>query len=184
MSEQRIQAVYRVPGGPGEADRLARAIAYEQTVELPDALITAPEIVANVVGAVTAVAPDPEIEGTSRVTIDYAAALASGQIPQLLNLLFGNVSIYPGVRLLDIRLPEEFLAAAGTSSRTIRTSSTATSKPSSTASRPVTGRSPTPTRRRAGAASTCPTWRRQPIAWSATSSMPAGWAPPACWRAR
>jgi ribulose-bisphosphate carboxylase large chain len=110
MSEQRIQAVYRVPGGPGEADRLARAIAYEQTVELPDALITAPEIVANVVGAVTAVAPDPEIEGTSRVTIDYAAALASGQIPQLLNLLFGNVSIYPGVRLLDIRLPEEFLA--------------------------------------------------------------------------
>lgn len=109
MPDQHIQAVYRVTGGAGEAADLARAIAYEQTVELPEALVTAPEILADVVGDVTAVEPDADIEGTSRVTIDYAAALASGQIPQLLNLLFGNVSLYPGVRLLDINLPEDFL---------------------------------------------------------------------------
>ena len=69
MSDQRIQAVYRVHGGAGEAERLARAIAYEQTVELPEELVTEAGIVANVVGAVVSVTPDPEIRDASRATI-------------------------------------------------------------------------------------------------------------------
>ena len=109
MPEQRIQAVYRVAGAEREASAVARAIAYEQTVELPETLVTDPGIAEDIVGTVEAVGLDPDFEGTSRVTISYAAELASGQIPQLLNLLFGNVSIYPGVRLLDVQLPDEYL---------------------------------------------------------------------------
>jgi ribulose-bisphosphate carboxylase large chain len=109
MSEQRIQAVYRVSGSEREAHAIARAIAFEQTVELPEELITDPVILADVVGTIDAVAPDTGLEGAHRITIGYAPALASGQLPQLLNLLFGNVSMYPGVRLLDVRLPDSFL---------------------------------------------------------------------------
>lgn len=110
MSEQRIQAAYRVAGGEREARAIARAIAYEQTVELPVELITDPGIVTDVVGTVEAVAPDTDIEGACRITIGYSPALASGQIPQLVNLLFGNVSMYPDVRLLDVHLPNACLA--------------------------------------------------------------------------
>lgn len=109
MSEQRIQAVYRVSGGERQAHAIARAIACEQTVELPEELITDPGILADVVGAIEAVEPDTGLAGAHRITIGYSPALASGQIPQLLNLLFGNVSMYPGVRLLDVRLPDSFL---------------------------------------------------------------------------
>ena len=109
MPESRIEAVYRVTGGPREAADTARAIAYEQTVELPEALITDAAIVENVVGRVDSLEPDPQMAGAYRVTIAYAAQLASGQLPQLVNLLFGNVSIYTGVRLVDVRLPDDFV---------------------------------------------------------------------------
>ena len=55
MSAQRIQAVYRVSGNQREAHAIARAIAREQTVELPEELITDPGILEDVVGAVEAV---------------------------------------------------------------------------------------------------------------------------------
>ena len=49
--------------------------------------------------------------GVHRVTVSYCADLANAQIPQLLNLLYGNVSLYPGVRLVDVSLPAPVLAA-------------------------------------------------------------------------
>ncbi len=109
MSEQRIEAVYRVAGSERQACAVASAIAYEQTVELPEELVTDRGIAEGVVGTVDSIEPDAGLAGAYRVTIGYAAALASGQIPQLLNLLFGNVSIYAGVRLLDVHLPDVFL---------------------------------------------------------------------------
>jgi ribulose-bisphosphate carboxylase large chain len=109
VPDKQIEAVYRVAADPRDAASLARAIAYEQTVELPEALVTAPHIVENVVANVVSVDPDAAVEGASRITIGYRTKLASGQIPQLVNLLFGNVSIYPGVRLIDVRLPQAFV---------------------------------------------------------------------------
>ncbi len=109
MSEEQIRAIYRIAGEPREAAAIARAIAYEQTVELPPDFIGNPVIDEAVVGTVEAVEPDPELAGASRATVGYASMLASGQIPQLLNLLYGNVSIYSGVRLLDVQLPDAFL---------------------------------------------------------------------------
>ena len=49
--------------------------------------------------------------GKFRVEIDFPASLASGRIGTLLNLVFGNASIWPGVRLVDIVFPESFLCA-------------------------------------------------------------------------
>jgi ribulose-bisphosphate carboxylase large chain len=49
--------------------------------------------------------------GAFTAEIAYRASLAAGQLPQLLNLVYGNVSIQPGVQVVDLRLPGEFVRA-------------------------------------------------------------------------
>ena len=116
MSESgRIVAVYEVRSNSAEVADLARRIAYEQTVEVPPSLVTDPEVRERVVGRVESVSDldsDDAGEGafrpagaSHRVTITYSPELANGQLPQLLNLLYGNVSLYPDVRLVDFTLP-------------------------------------------------------------------------------
>ena len=113
----RIVAHYEVRSTPGEVAELARRIAYEQTVEVPPALVTDPDVRERVLGRVETVsaldstAPGPgrsgsfSPEASHRVAISYSGELANGQLPQLLNLLHGNVSLYPDVRLVDFSLP-------------------------------------------------------------------------------
>lgn len=105
----RIVAVYEVPGPAEEAERLARAIAFEETVEVPlDFPLPAAirDGVVGRVGPVTAAAG-----GKFRAEVAFPAALASGRLGTLLNLVFGNASIWPGVRLVDLRLPDSFLTS-------------------------------------------------------------------------
>ncbi len=99
----RLRITYRLHVGDGEAaDDLARRIALEQTVELPDGCY--PEhIEREMVGRVESV--EPVADGRARVSIAYPAATVAGEVPQLLNLLLGNVSFFPGVELVDVELP-------------------------------------------------------------------------------
>lgn len=93
---------------PEQIERLARFIAYEQTVELPEALVHDASVLEQVVGRVesTRQIDDRNFE----VWISYSAELASNQLGQLLNLLYGNVSMLDGIRLIDMELPAELLA--------------------------------------------------------------------------
>jgi len=122
MSESgRIVATYEVQARRDEVADLARRIAYEQTVEVPPSLVTDPVVRDRVLGRVETVSslestvPEPvgshSSDASHRVTISYAGELASGQLPQLLNLLYGNVSIYPSVRLVDFTLPPPVASA-------------------------------------------------------------------------
>ena len=119
-ASDRILATYEVRSTAEEVAGLARRIAYEQTVELPPALVTDPVVRERVLGRVEAISsldstggerfpgerPPPGPAGAShRVTVSYSGELANGQLPQLLNLLYGNVSLYPGVGLADFSLP-------------------------------------------------------------------------------
>ena len=105
----RIVAAYEVPGPAEEAERLARAIAFEETVEVPLDFPLPAAIRDGVVGRVGLVAP--ALNGKFLVEVDFPAALAAGRLGTLLNLVFGNASIWPGVRLVDLHLPDSFLAA-------------------------------------------------------------------------
>lgn len=108
MSE-RLIAVYEVPGPAAEAEKTARAIAFEETVEVPFEFPLPSRIREEIVGrpgAVTAAGG-----GRFRVEIDFPASLAGGRIGALLNLVFGNASIWPGVRLVDLRFPDSFLSS-------------------------------------------------------------------------
>ncbi|MDH3590800.1 MAG: RuBisCO large subunit C-terminal-like domain-containing protein [Planctomycetota bacterium] len=104
----RILATYRVFAPELEVAAIARAIAVEQTVEVPDALIDERierEIVADV-ERVTRVGKE-----SSDVVLGFDAELACGHLNQLLNLVAGNVMLRPDTRLVDLALPDDFLAA-------------------------------------------------------------------------
>ncbi|HEX4046405.1 MAG TPA: RuBisCO large subunit C-terminal-like domain-containing protein [Elusimicrobiota bacterium] len=103
----RVVAVYEVPGPAAEAEKLAAAIAFEETVEVPLDFPLPPFIREHVVGKTSLV--QPVADGRFRVSVDFPAALASGRLGTLLNLVFGNASIWPGVKLVDIRFPDSFL---------------------------------------------------------------------------
>lgn len=109
-SQAAVEATYRVRGNTRKAERIARAIAFEQTVELPPGQVTDAAILDDVVGHVEAVEPDPVRKDACRVRIHYNNHLSSGGLGQLFNLLYGNVSMYDAVRLIDIELPDQVLA--------------------------------------------------------------------------
>src|ERR1700745_1007831 len=77
----------------------AREIALEQTVELAADALSA-GVVGGIVGRVGAV--EPLGEGRWSTVIAYDPAVVSGEIPQLLNLLFGNVSMQGGIVVASV----------------------------------------------------------------------------------
>lgn len=105
----RIVAVYEVPGPAARAAQLGGAIAFEETVEVPLDFPLTSDIRDGIVGRVGPV--EPTSGGKFRVEVDFPAALAAGRLGTLLNLVFGNASLWPEVRLLDLRLPDSFLAS-------------------------------------------------------------------------
>ena len=111
MSAPRIIVTYRLTAGDEEAARArARAVAVEQTVEFPEDLITDPGILDGIIGRVESVTSVDSRPGAWDSVISYAAETAGRTLPQLLNLVFGNVSLQPGVRVQELELPDEVLA--------------------------------------------------------------------------
>ena len=84
-------------------------MALEQTVEVPPELVSR-RIAKSIVGRVRSIVPG-EKGGLHKVVIGYRVELANRQLPQLLNLIYGNISIKNNIRVLDIEFPPEFLAA-------------------------------------------------------------------------
>lgn len=106
----RIQVTYRLACAPNEAQALSRKIAFEQTVELPEHLVIDPGIIEQVVGRVESIETG---DGHSLAVISFNPELCNGQLTQFLILIFGNVSIFPGVRIVDLNLPAGLLSAFG-----------------------------------------------------------------------
>ena len=89
-----------------EGEALARRIALEQTVELPESAIP-PRLTDLVPGRLTSLEPSPGQGFTA--FIEYPAWLAEGGLAQLLNLLFGNISLLDGVVVEDVDWPPSLL---------------------------------------------------------------------------
>jgi ribulose-bisphosphate carboxylase large chain len=103
-----IRAVYHITAADaGRAEQAAQDIALEQTVEVPDRLVTDPHIRETVVGRVVTVTPLPDLPGRWQIEILFNPELTGWQLPQLLNLVFGNISMKRGIRLVDLMLPPE-----------------------------------------------------------------------------
>jgi ribulose-bisphosphate carboxylase large chain len=107
----RLQAFYKIRADAASIEERARAIAIEQSVETPLAAIRDPRILSDIVGQVAAI--DDCGGGWFDVRIDLATATVGEDAGQLLNMLFGNASLYEDVILDDADLPDDFLAAFG-----------------------------------------------------------------------
>ncbi len=102
----RIRATFLLSCSPGEASDKARFIAVEQTVEIPEGCFS--EAVENrIVGQIEELAP--ETDGRFRVVISYHPRVVGREFGQLVNLLFGNISLSQGIQLVDIEWPQEIL---------------------------------------------------------------------------
>jgi ribulose-bisphosphate carboxylase large chain len=110
---ERIYVTYRVHSEATEIERFARQIAYEQTVELPEQVVSAFGVAEGVMGRVERIEAGDGRAQQFIVDLSYGSDLSSNQLSQLLNLLYGNVSIFPRVRLLDLRLPGDVMDALG-----------------------------------------------------------------------
>ena len=109
----RILATYRVAAAAGDIEARARALAIEQSVEMPVEAIRDARVLAEVVATVEsirALAPAGG-EGLFEVTLALAAETTGGEASQLANMLFGNCSLQPEVELVDARFPPGYAAA-------------------------------------------------------------------------
>ncbi len=105
MTDATLTAVYELHGG--DAERRAHALAVEQSHELPTEL--APEHTRRS-SLARVVALDEPRDDYALATIEYPAALAGDELPQLLVLLLGNGSLQEGVRIVDVDLPTDLLS--------------------------------------------------------------------------
>ncbi len=103
-----IRAVYQAINPDRSPELLAENIAREQSLELTRALIP-DDIGERLLGRVLGVRAVDEQRW--HLEIGFPVELASSQCGQLLHLLYGNISFYPRIRLVDLELPKSLLNA-------------------------------------------------------------------------
>ena len=108
MSE-RLTATYHVTADAASIEARARAIAVEQSVEMPVDGIDDPQVLNHIVGRVEGITE--RAPGHYEVRIGLATATIAGDPGQLFNMLFGNTSIQDGIELVDADLPAALLAS-------------------------------------------------------------------------
>ncbi len=106
----RFVATYRVQSDARGIEARARALALEQSVELPWEAVTLEFVREHVVARPVSIAPAAAAGGFD-VTISFATATTGLEAGQLLNMLFGNCSLQPDVELLDIEPSQQLLQA-------------------------------------------------------------------------
>jgi ribulose-bisphosphate carboxylase large chain len=107
FSGERFTAIYHLTGDEAGARAKAQDLCLEQTVELPDALVTDAMIRAHVLGQIESLSPMGEEVFEARIS--FAVEIAGGELTQLVNVLFGNISLKSGVRLERMELPPSLL---------------------------------------------------------------------------
>jgi ribulose-bisphosphate carboxylase large chain len=108
LSGDRIVAVYDFFGDVTEAESRVNALRVEQTIEFPADLVPDDDIQREIVGRVESI--DVVDSGLVRAAVSYAVEATGYELPQLLNVLWGNSALLPGVRLVDFSFPESLLA--------------------------------------------------------------------------
>ncbi len=106
----RLRVTYHLACSSRLAAARAQDIAFEQTVELPADAVP-PEVAWRVAGRVESV--ESLGRGRSRVVISFDPAVVCGDLPQLLNLLFGNISLKTGIVIAGLEWPNGLLAELG-----------------------------------------------------------------------
>jgi ribulose-bisphosphate carboxylase large chain len=114
MGAPRFHILYRItPDDTRPIEAHAKDICLEQTVEIPGDCVPPAILDAGIVGQVEAITPCAPPSRAFDVDISYRADIANDSIPNLLNIIFGNISIRRGIKIIDIRLTADQLHAFG-----------------------------------------------------------------------
>jgi len=108
LSGDRFTVDYLLTGTEGECLKLVDSLRYEQTVEFPPDLVPPGDIRDQIVGRLESFRPSGP--GKFTAGISYAVELTGFQFVQFLNVIFGNCSLFPGVRITGLELPESLLS--------------------------------------------------------------------------
>ncbi len=106
VSGSRFTVEYRLAGDDADAYAMAQDICVEQTVECPVGILP-DRIRRDILGRVEQF--EKEADGAFRAQISFPVESAGGELTQLLNVIFGNVSIKPGIRVEAVDLPHNLL---------------------------------------------------------------------------
>lgn len=107
IKDERFQVTYLIAGDEATARATAEDICVEQSVEFPVELVPAGFIRDMILGRIESfelVEP-----GTHKAVISYHVDTASEELTQLLNVIFGNISIKPNIKVEKFDLPESLL---------------------------------------------------------------------------
>ncbi len=106
-----IDVTYHLRGSPEDAEARARAIAVEQSIEMPPEAVDDPFVLGEILGRVVAV--ESLGGGLHAIRILLSAATVGGDAGQLLNMLFGNSSLHDDLTLAEVAVPPDLRAALG-----------------------------------------------------------------------
>ena len=114
MSEPRFSVTYRVtPDDTRPIEAHAKDICIEETVEIPADCVPAGHWQAGIVGRIENIKERPGTPTDYDVVISYRVDITNNQIPNLLNVLFGNISIRRGIKIVDIQFTDDQFTAFG-----------------------------------------------------------------------
>ncbi len=106
-----LTATYLIEAEPERIEARAEAVAIEQSVECPLEAVRDPRIRDEVVARVAAIEPAGDCR--YRVGVKIAVETTCYEPAQLVNMVFGNCSLWDDVQLVDLDLPAALLARFG-----------------------------------------------------------------------
>ncbi len=108
--EKTITITYAISATADDIKTISEEIALEQTVEVPRSVVKERRIFDEIVGKVVSIQETSSGTGSRYlVRIAYPEVVSGFHIPQFMNLLYGNISFKPGVRVVDIDFSKEFI---------------------------------------------------------------------------
>jgi ribulose-bisphosphate carboxylase large chain len=107
----RLQAIYLIRCDARSIEERARAIAVEQSVEMPVSAIPDDFVRSEIVGRVESIAEKDS--NFFEVRISLATETVGRDPGQLINMLFGNTSLHADVVLADVAVPKELIETFG-----------------------------------------------------------------------
>ncbi len=108
VSGSRFRVRYQILGDEKTARARAEDICIEQTIEYPADLVPEGGIREHVFGRIETFEPT----GPDRyeTVISYADEISGYEFPQLINVIFGNISMKPALRLMALDLSDDLLS--------------------------------------------------------------------------
>ncbi|MBV8367486.1 MAG: ribulose 1,5-bisphosphate carboxylase [Candidatus Eremiobacteraeota bacterium] len=103
-----LTATYLMRSEPAQIEARAEALAIEQSVECPLEAVREQRILDEVVARVASV---EHVDGDLyRVAVKIAVQTTGGETAQLINMIFGNASLWDYVQFVGLELPPQLLA--------------------------------------------------------------------------